>query len=133
MAMSEYIGMQNGPMMPQYTVAHQPQPPVSSCGTGTRDPNIIDPYIAAEIASIVHTLTSSQLLYICASLKTFLQRSPKCARRFLMNNPQVVYALLHSLFILDKIEKTILPLNKVDCVISNINKAERQVCGLYLL
>ncbi|AFZ81344.1 hypothetical protein BEWA_007530 [Theileria equi strain WA] len=87
--------------------------------------NSIDHYMAAEIASIIHTMSTSQLVYILASLKKFSKAAPSEARRFLINNPQLTYALLHSQFLLDEIDKTVLPLNKIDTEIAQINKLER--------
>ncbi|BAM41987.1 conserved hypothetical protein [Theileria orientalis strain Shintoku] len=89
--------------------------------------HLIDPYLAAEISSIVHTLSTSQLIYVLASLKKFLKHAPSEARRFLLNNPQLTYALLHTQFILGGHDETILPLSRMDHEISQVNKMERSM------
>ncbi|UKK02780.1 hypothetical protein MACK_002877 [Theileria orientalis] len=89
--------------------------------------HLIDPYLAAEISSIVHTLSTSQLIYVLASLKKFLKHAPSEARRFLINNPQLTYALLHTQFILGGHDETILPLSTMDHEISQVNKMERSM------
>lgn len=86
---------------------------------------VIDPYLAAEISSIVHTLSTSQLIYVLAALKKFLKHAPSEARRFLINNPQLTYALLHTQFILGEHDESVLPLSKLDHDISQVNRIER--------
>ncbi|UKJ89785.2 hypothetical protein MACJ_003039 [Theileria orientalis] len=104
-----------GGMMPNMTM--QPVP----------SKHLIDPYLAAEISSIVHTLSTSQLIYVLASLKKFLKHAPSEARRFLINNPQLTYALLHTQFILGGHDESILPLSRMDHEISQVNKMERSI------
>ncbi|KAK2198478.1 bifunctional Peptidase M17 [Babesia duncani] len=127
MLKGDFMHAPSGPLSPPYTVNHlPPPPPVMGSGTTVYNDKIsIDPYMAAEIASIVHTLSSSQLLYVCASMKSFLNTSPAAARRFLAQNPQVTYALLHTQFILGSADNSLLPLNKTDGAIAKVNRAER--------
>ncbi|XP_953210.1 uncharacterized protein TA09040 [Theileria annulata] len=103
-----------GLMVPPMT--HQP---------GHMPAQLIDPYLAAEISSIVHTLSTSQLIYVLAALKKFLKHAPSEARRFLINNPQLTYALLHTQFILGEHDESVLPLSKLDHDISQVNRLER--------
>lgn len=118
----------NSPLVPQMNVEHIPKPPDEpQLYETTMDYSVIDSYIAAEIASIVHTLTTSQLTYILAAVKNFAQAAPVDARRFLANNPQLTYALLHIQFVLGYTSGTCLPLSGVDMDLAVLNRGERGI------
>ncbi|ORM40817.1 putative cytosol aminopeptidase [Babesia sp. Xinjiang] len=89
-------------------------------------PEICDSYLAAEIASVVHTLTSSQLTYALSAFKIFLDKSPVNAKRLLVNNPQMVYALIHAQYVLGNTEESLLPLTASDKHLARLNRRDRK-------
>ncbi|GIX64298.1 cleavage stimulation factor subunit 2 [Babesia caballi] len=131
-AMAEEMMQQGGygqpPPAPQYPPQPQPPqaPPPQAPGVekpDTRD--AVDPYLAAEIASVVHTLTSSQLTHALSAFKIFLDKSPTSAKRLLVNNPQLVYALIHAQYVLGNADRSLLPLNTADQKLAQLNRKER--------
>lgn len=120
------------PMIPQFAIQHQPMPPqtpthMQAEEDDSDDNESVDPYMAAEIASVIHTLTTSQLIHVLAALKLFLNKSPKNAKRFLVNNPQLVYALLHAQYVLGNSDTFMLPLSSLDKHLANLNRKDRDV------
>lgn len=120
------------PMMQQFGVQPpyappQVPPPVPTIQPKVEEEETVDPYMAAEIASVVHTLTSSQLTYALSAFKVFLEKSPKNAKRFLLNNPQLVYALLHAQYVLGNADTLMLPLNELDTKLAKINRRNREI------
>ncbi|SOS78565.1 mRNA processing protein, putative [Plasmodium sp. gorilla clade G1] len=60
-----------------------------------------DNYIKVNISNIVHTLTTSQIIYILSYFKKLAVHNGKELMCYLRKNKNITYALLHSLFILN--------------------------------
>ncbi|GFE54749.1 RNA recognition motif domain containing protein, putative [Babesia ovis] len=106
---------------------HIPPPPTPPMTPETTEDTseIPDPYMAAEIAAIMHTLTTAQLTHTLAVFKIFYKKSPISAKRLLINNPQLVYALIHAQYILGNTDKTFLKLSTADQHMARLNRKER--------
>ncbi|SJK86155.1 hypothetical protein BMR1_02g03950 [Babesia microti strain RI] len=85
-----------------------------------------DHYMAAEISSIVHTLTIPQILYVLNAVKSLTIASRDTSRQLLLQNPQLVYAISHCIYLLDIVDESLLPLDDTDREIARINKLERK-------
>ncbi|CDR95322.1 hypothetical protein, conserved [Babesia bigemina] len=117
------------PVAAQFVVPHQPLPPQSLAAERPDVHQTVDSYLAAEIASVVHTLTTSQLTHALAAFKIFFEKSPTNAKRLLMNNPQLLYALIHAQYVLGNSDKSLLHLSKTDQQIAALNRKERLSTG----
>eukprot|EP00371_Babesia_bovis_P001320 XP_001609967.1 hypothetical protein [Babesia bovis T2Bo] len=128
--MHQGMYVQPPPVAPPYVPPTQPLPPqVPSPHLVPAPQNepftVVEPYMAAEIASIMHTLTSSQLTHALAAFKLFHDKSPINAKRLLINNPQLVYALLHAQYILGNVDEQIMKLCGPDQHMTRLNRKER--------
>ncbi|SOV14503.1 mRNA processing protein, putative [Plasmodium sp. gorilla clade G2] len=60
-----------------------------------------DNFIKVNISNIVHTLTTSQIIYILSYFKKLALNNGQELKYYLQKNKNITYALLHSLFILN--------------------------------
>ncbi|SCN59950.1 mRNA processing protein, putative [Plasmodium chabaudi chabaudi] len=81
-----------------------------------------------HIGNIMHTLTTSQIIYILSYFQKYCHNNMNNLKCFFQKNPTVAYALLHCLFLLNIINDYTMVNNNIDIHVNEkayINKNER--------
>ncbi|CXI36766.1 mRNA processing protein, putative [Plasmodium berghei] len=81
-----------------------------------------------HIGNIMHTLTTSQIIYILSYFQKYCQNNMNNLKIFFQKNQTVAYALLHCLFLLNIINDYTMINNNIDIYVNEkayINKSER--------
>ncbi|ETB60046.1 hypothetical protein YYC_02431 [Plasmodium yoelii 17X] len=81
-----------------------------------------------HIGNIMHTLTTSQIIYILSYFQKYCQNNMNNLKIFFQKNQTVAYALLHCLFLLNIINDYTMINNNIDICVNEkayINKSER--------
>ncbi|CAD2090523.1 mRNA processing protein, putative [Plasmodium vinckei lentum] len=81
-----------------------------------------------HIGNIMHTLTTSQIIYILSYFQKYCHNNMNNLKFFFQKNPNVAYALLHCLFLLNIINDYTMVNNNIDIYVNEkayINKNER--------